>query len=177
MRSIRGAFRAPYYYSRGRSTPVPGPVGLVTNVGGAGGPFNGFSLPPSLKAQTKSPLASFNPSRLPPAAMATYCSPPDSQVAAGASAPKPVWKRQSSSPVFESKARKYPSEPPWNSRPPPVARTPLPNPARYGTSFCHTCLLVRESSAVIKPYSRVPGTDTLPVGLNLRVETPVVKNR
>src|SRR5205814_9633017 len=90
---------------------------------------------------------------------------------------KPVWKGHSSSPVFELYARKTPSDPPWKIKPPAVASTPLPNPARYGTSFCHTCLLVRESSAVTKPYSRVPTTETRPVGLNWRVDTPTVKNR
>src|SRR5580692_3455892 len=90
QRSERDQAEYEGFHSRGRSTPVPGPVAVLTTVGGAGGPFNGFSLPPILNAHTRSPFASFKPSRLPPAAIATYCSPPASQVAAGASAPKPV---------------------------------------------------------------------------------------
>jgi hypothetical protein len=46
----------------------------VTTDLGAGGPFSGFRRPPSLKLHTRSPRASLYPSRLPPAAIATYCS-------------------------------------------------------------------------------------------------------
>jgi quinohemoprotein ethanol dehydrogenase len=51
------------------------------------------------------------PSELPPAAIATYSSPSTSKTTAGASAPNPVWKRHSTSPVLASIAVAGPAGP------------------------------------------------------------------
>src|SRR5678810_1235022 len=56
-------------------------------LGGGGGPFSGLTVPPSLKAHTRSPRDSSRLSLPPPAAIATYCSPSISYVTAGADAP------------------------------------------------------------------------------------------
>src|SRR5215472_10049915 len=105
-----------------------GPGGPATLAGGGGG-HSGPSCPFSAKAQTASPKE-LPCSTLPPVAIGMNCSPSTSYTTAGASAPKPVWKLHSLSPVLASTATKLPSGSPRNNKPPAVTVEPPPPPMR-----------------------------------------------
>src|SRR5215831_146532 len=92
--------------------------------------------------------------------MATNCSPSTSKTTGGASAPKPVWNRHSSSPVLASSARKLPSGSPRNTTPPAV--TVAPPARRYGVLCCQTILFVLLSIAVNVPLIGEPGGGASP---------------
>src|SRR5207249_11976299 len=130
------------------------PEGPPTVDGGGGG-HKGPNCPFKENAHTASPYA-LPCNWLPPVAMATYCSPSTSYTTGGASAPKPVWNRQSSCPVLASIARKLPSGSPRKTRPAAVTVAPPPPPMRYGVLCCHAILVVLLAMAVNVPRNGEP---------------------
>src|SRR5262249_13547307 len=115
----------------------------------------GGTVPPSLNVHRRSLRCDIYRA-LPPAKIATYCSPLTEYVEAGALAPAPVWNFHSSSPVLMSYATRFPSDSPWKRSPPAVLNSPLPPPIGYFVFFCHTILFVVGSIAVSVPERCTP---------------------
>src|SRR5712691_1051020 len=92
-----------------------------TFVGTGGAAATSSTWPLSANVHTASPSAiRDSPARLLPEATVTYCVPLTSYVMGGAPIGQPVWKLHNWLPVLTSYARRLPSLPPLNTRPPAV---------------------------------------------------------